>query len=130
MMGAAAFSVIGNGRDVDLAFADAVSTARVENGDYWPDGYSGTIAEKQSFKEFVFPGGWKNRATVDVAMILDELFQLLIDASGAPPAEALIDLVGPETADLMICTFNDKWGPAVALQVGESRWSFMGWASC
>jgi len=97
-MGACEFEVTVKGKTAQEAFAKVVEHAQYENGH---GGYSGTIAEKHSFK---------------------------LISSVATLAEAR-DLVGQLMAndDSRIC---DKWGPAGCVAVtGQETYIFFGWAS-
>lgn len=96
-MGAQEFQCTGQGNTAQEAFADAVQEAKYEHGH---GGYSGTIAEKSSFK--IVPCEQTQEAieaTIEKCMQDEDHF----------------------------C--NDKWGPAAAIQVSDSYFVFFGWAS-
>jgi len=95
-MGASDFMVRSNGSTAREAFQSAVEDAQYE---YGHGGYSGTIAEKRSFKEITVPK--------------DE-----------DPAGFANDLMDED--DDRVC---DKWGPAGCVKVGDGEYLFFGWAS-
>lgn len=97
-MGAMPFyGTVGEGKTVHDAFVNAVEQAAYWNGH---GGYTGTIAEKDSWIEF--PG----------VFTYDEAEEL---------AAKLIEDDDPR--------ISDKWGPAGALQLTDGAWWFFGWAS-
>jgi hypothetical protein len=95
-MGADPFIVGARGEDAKTAFNRAVENAAYE---YGHGGYTGTIAEKDSFIEIELPKG------------LDPVAE----------ADRLIDEDDERVAD--------KWGPAGCFSLGDSRYLFFGWAS-
>jgi hypothetical protein len=116
-MGAAPFECQGEGSTVSEAYNAAVEEAR-----YWHGhaGYSGTIAEKDGFTEF----------TVDLNKASEVVGDLYSAAMGDDLAhEKLGTTVGHEVARRMVSAYHDKWGPAVAIRIGESQWHFCGYAS-
>ena len=129
-MGAQTFRATGIGSTSADAFHDAVTAARAIYRDEYPDGYSGTIAEKQSFVEWPLPGGWRDRPRHEIEWMLDDLCDWLSTSTSARLDADLVDLVGPDDARQMLDAFTDKWGPALAFPTGEAEWTFMGWASC
>jgi hypothetical protein len=102
-MGANTFFTTASGKNAKRAFIAATKEAAY---DYGHRGYTGSIAEKESF-----------------VMISDEVF-LSVDAA-ADFADDLID-AGDERVD-------DKWGPAGCLKFksndGEICYLFFGWAA-
>lgn len=106
-MGAQQFITTGSGDDVKHAFENACSEAAYEHGH---GGYTGSIAEKDSFVE------------IDPQIMFPDL------ASAEARAEDLMDADDPR--------IRDKWGPAGALHYRnpntdspEKTWLFFGWAS-
>ena len=97
-MGAETFTHIATGGTVQ----DAFTNARYEAAwDYGHAGYTGTIAEKDSF--VVIP-----------------------DAPSNPKeAEAFAYKMIADDDDLI----SDKWGSAGAIALGNNTWLFFGWAS-
>jgi hypothetical protein len=102
-MGANTFFQTASGKTAKKAFNSACREAAY---DYGHAGYTGTIAEKESF-----------------VMISSKIFDSLADAEKL--ADKLID-EGDERID-------DKWGPAGCLNFkstdGEVKYLFFGWAS-
>jgi len=96
-MGAEEFYTSGTGKNVAEAFTEARERAYYEVGH---QGYSGTIAEKDGFKE------------VPCEMT----------------HEAVDEMVDKCLSD-MDHWCQDKWGPAAAIQVLSNKWVFFGLAS-
>jgi hypothetical protein len=97
-MGAQDFEQTAKGKTAQEAFENAVDVAIIENG---TRGYTGTLAEKASFKIEVTPVGTDPREYIETCMYFD--------------------------ADHW--SMNDKWGPACAVQTGPDEWTFFGTAS-
>jgi len=96
-MGATTFSQTGKGKTAKEAFFTAHAEARYAHGHA---GYSGTLAEKDSFVEITPPEGADPRAF----------------------ASDLLDNDDPRV--------SDKWGPAGCVKVAPDTYMFFGWASC
>jgi hypothetical protein len=95
-MGASTFICTAQGATPAKAFMAAVETAAHRYGN---DGYTGTIAEKDSFLIIPLPPG---KDPHDYAEELIEERSPLID---------------------------DKWGPAGCIDLGHEQFLFFGWAS-
>lgn len=96
-MGACTFGCsIKNQKNANEAFANAKREAQHESGH---GGYSGTIAEKSSFKMIPLPAG---KSAGDYAYELIEAGDKRID---------------------------NKWGPAGCFDLGNGEFYFFGWAS-
>jgi hypothetical protein len=108
-MGAEQFSTRAKGKTAVEAFAAAVSQAQYDHGH---SGYTGTIAEKKSFKMVTLPAG------IDAASFI----RAVLDDEPIPGWEAEITKAG-EIA-------FDKWGPAACVQVDKETFAFFGLASC
>ena len=96
-MGADVFMITATGVSARDAFIGAVREAQYECGH---GGYTGTIAEKSSYK----------------VISLKE---------GCEPYEYAEELI--DNCDRRI---DDKWGPAGCFDLGGGRYFFFGWASC
>ncbi len=97
-MAAETFITDASGDTAQAAFTAARKKAQYDHGHA---GYTGTIAEKDTFVLIPFPGG---------------------DAKTAHAfAEALL-----RSGDKRI---DSKWGPAGCLDLGEGKYVFFGWAS-
>lgn len=95
-MGAEIFVTESSGKTAREAFSDAVDSATKY---YGIQGYTGSIAEKDSFVMINVP---EDEAPHKYAMkLMDE---------------------GDERID-------DKWGPAGCIQIGKDSYLFFGWAS-
>lgn len=95
-MGATTFFCVGEGKSAKDAFQKEVYDARYQHGH---GGYTGTIAEKDSF----------------VIIPLAEGFEPLAYA------DKLIDDCDPR--------IDDKWGDAGCIPMGNNKYLFFGWAS-
>ena len=96
-MGADNFGCTGYGKTAREAFQNAREAAQHENG---YEGYTGTIAEKDSFKMICVPQGREHMEYID------ELFN---------------------NDDRRI---SDKWGPAGCIKIRDGEFCFFGYASC
>ena len=96
------FIQVQSGKNAGVAFNNAVEQAAYDHGHA---GYTGTIAEKESFVMIPLPKKGKKN---------------LVDRAEAF-ANKLI-----EKNDSRI---DDKWGPAGCIKVGRSKYLFFGWAS-
>ena len=96
-MGAQEFECTGKGTTAQEAFNNATDMARF---DYGNSGYTGSIAEKTSFKMITCPED--------------------NDAVNAKVDEVMND----ENHWI-----QNKWGPSGCIKVGESTYLFFGWAS-
>ena len=97
-MGATTFACTAFGEDAATAFRNAREDAQYEHGH---GGYSGTIAEKSSYKLVTLS---------EEIMSNRSLFDQKID-------------------ELIDTRFEDKWGPAGAVKLSEGKYYFFGWAS-
>lgn len=111
-MGATNFYVIESGKSAREAFIDARSEACYMEGH---GGYTGTIAEKSSFKlsrkpEGFNPQEWESLvADFDVEdKTQDYYYELKRDSK----------------------IYEDKWGPALCIPAGNNNYIFCGYASC
>ena len=95
-MGACEFFIKAKGKSAKEAFRNAVCEARHWHGH---GGYTGTIAEKESFVTIPLP-------------------------EGANPDEYADKLLGDDDDRI-----SDKWGPAGCLRVNDEEFLFFGWAS-
>ncbi len=113
-MGAEQFRVIGRGDTVQQAFFAAREQALY---DYGHSGYTGTIAEKAVFILYDVPSPYTYK---DVVQALEN----------GSDQQDLEEIFGKMAGDIFF-TYDDKWGPAVALATDEdNKWVFLGWASC
>lgn len=102
-MGAQAFVTVSRGETAQDAFVTAVQDAQYENGH---GGYTGTIAEKNTFKVIDPPKGF------DIDNPIRSAFDL-IEGYGSRPTEF----------------WDDKWSSAACVELGEGKYVFFGWAS-
>lgn len=99
-------------------------------------GYTGTLAEKDSYWEFKIPG-------VDGKTLiewLDQYVQAKYRYEDEPPAGTRPDglpitpplpWAGHEVAlEKAWQIYDDKWGPAVGIQLTDNIYHFCGYASC
>ncbi len=100
-MGATDFYTVAKGKTARDAFVSAREEAFHR---YGHDGYTGSIAEKDTFKMFVLPAGEEPGPAA--RRLLDEAYK-----SGKPG------------------TIDDKYGPAGCLDLGNGSWLFFGMAA-
>jgi len=124
-MGATTFHTTALGKDADEAFRRATDEALY---DYGHAGYTGTIAEKDGYHLFELPKGVTAQRVLDKiddahwAMIVEQnptVYSGRHDRPNARQRAALAYLrkhFGSDAARIMD-TYDDKWGPALCLQV-------------
>lgn len=95
-MSSESFTHTSRGDTAEKAFHSAVSEAAYDHGH---SGYTGTIAEKDSFVMIPLP-------------------------EGEDPYEYAEELIGD--GDVRI---DNKWGPAGCIDMGDNNYLFFGWAS-
>jgi hypothetical protein len=108
-MGAEQFAVKSQGATAEQAFRAAVANARAH---YGAGGYTGTIAEKRSFIEVVLPAGLTPGAFLDA-----------LERERKPAQMSDRDWTAA------FRTYDDKWGAAVCVALGNGHWLFAGLAS-
>ena len=101
-MGATDFGTTAKGKTAKDAFMKAVKEAQFENGHC---GYTGTIAEKSSFKMVYAPSAKTAKTRARYA-------NALIDSDSCPS------------------WLEDKWGPAGCIELRKNEYYFFGIASC
>ena len=121
-MGAAQFECHSEGETVSEAYSAAVEDALHWHGHA---GYTGTIAEKDGFTEFIV----RDDKADEVVGLLERAADNSWDGRSSAELEALGSIVGHDTARRMVEAYNDKWGPAVAIKVATKQWHFCGYAS-
>ena len=134
-MGADQFSSVGYGATANEAFRSAVESAQCEHGH---GGYTGTIAEKGSYRIIKLPEGVTADAWVDA--IMDATLYGGGDTEEKRRARAAAHLGqhdSDELYDRAIREGNqvlDKWGPAGAIRLDAGsypqKWMFFGIAPC
>ena len=104
-MGANTFYTEADGATAQEAFSKAVDDAAWENGH---GGYTGTIAEKDSFTMIEIPATYLPHALTPFSRA----------------CAYAVDLVneGDKRVD-------DKWGPAGCIEYAKGKYLFFGWAS-
>lgn len=120
-MGATDFMTTGEGKTAQDAFDSAVKSAEWEHGH---GGYTGTIAEKDSFKMARIPPG------IDAKELVDYMTGKISHGeyvSGGKFVKARPDL--SDAAEKVIDQFDDKWGPAGCIKIADGKWLFFGVAS-
>jgi len=123
-MGAEEFEATVSGDSVKDAFWAAVQQAQY---DYGHSGYTGTIAEKGEYVVFKAPAG------TDDAMIMQVIEAVSrfgwSGRQNSPEDEAARIAYAAFPLDEMAAVFDDKWGPAGAIQLADGSWHFFGMAS-
>lgn len=97
-MGATTFECYAKGKTAKDAFQNARKEARLDHGRL---GYTGTIAEKDTFEE---------------VNVIDEVRN--------NPA-----LLSAKIEELTDTNFDDKFGPAGCIKIKEGEYVFFGWAA-
>ena len=123
-MGAETFYTIEKGKNAKEAFNRAVEEAQWNHGH---GGYSGSIAEKREYTEFTRPKGMREKT---VRTLMHDLMDFHF---GDDKKKNRIAKKYPKfptyTLTNMAKTFDDKWGPAVCMEVKPNIYYFCGWAS-
>ena len=101
-MGATTFGTTAKGKTAQAAFVKAIKAAQYE---YGHRGYTGTIAEKSSFRMIYAPAAKTAKTRIRYA---DEL----LDGDSCPS------------------WLDDKWGHAGCIEIRKNEYYFFGWASC
>jgi hypothetical protein len=137
-MGASEYMNIGKGRTAQEAFDRLVTSAQWEHGH---GGYSGTIAEKQSFVEFARPKGMRRDKVITAVHALgghalpDAMRPSVNFGRSADYQQAIAEVYdgngGYPSLPIrqMFAVYDDKWGPALAIQLREGEYLFAGFAS-
>lgn len=119
-MGATTFSTISNGTTASKAFWEAVEQANYNHGH---SGYTGTIAEKNSFKMIPMPDRVPYKTD-------------LTDASGYKDNLRKAQEIAEDMFDRDDERISDKWGDAGCIEIcdshvalGKKSYLFFGWAS-
>ena len=106
--------------------ADAFKAAR-QDAQYWygHGGYSGTIAEKTAFFEAKVPPRVKARqfAEVLIEAVREHRESYWNQDRKAPLGNwyQLVKWVGEQQAIRLIDIYDDKWGPAIGIQLTDSE---------
>jgi hypothetical protein len=112
-MGGTTFSCVGRGTTAREAFDVAQKQARYDHGH---SGYTGTIAEKNSFSIVKVPSGFVHDP----------------EKEGWPSGTKVSR--EQQYAESLLASdthwINDKWGPAGCLMLKDGSFLFFGWASC
>jgi hypothetical protein len=121
-MGGEDFYAQGDGETAREAFDNTVQQAQYDHGHA---GYTGTIAEKGEFVVFEVP------KTADAATIMNAVgvASSLNVGVESVEQEAARELYAAFPLDRIAAVFDDKWGPAGAIQLPSGRWYFFGSAS-
>ena len=102
-MGADTFRATARAKSASEAFDMLYDQAKYDHGHA---GYTGTIAEKPGFRIFEPPEGMTPREFIHA-----------IESDKIAYDEKVMEL------------YDDKWAPAVCVQIEEDLWTFLGWAS-
>jgi len=124
-MGANVFYNIGKGKTAKEAFDTVVENALWNHGH---GGYTGTIAEKHGYTEFKRPKGMREAT---VRKLLDELpdYHPAVGIKELAKLAKKYPKIPTYTLTNMVKVFDDKWGPAVCMEIKPRTYVFSGWAS-
>ena len=137
-MGASEFFNVAEGKTADAAFKKLVDWARWE---YGHGGYTGTIAEKQSFVEFARPKGMRRDKVIEAVRALggyalpDALRPSVNFGRSGDYQPAIAEVSDGQGGypklpiQQMFEIYDDKWGPALAIQLRKGEYLFAGFAS-
>ena len=137
-MGASEFFNVAEGKTADAAFKKLVDWARWE---YGHGGYTGTIAEKQSFVEFARPKGMRRDKVIEAVRALggyalpDALRPSVNFGRSGDYQQAIAEVYDGQGGypklpiQQMFEIYADKWGPALAIQLRKGEYLFAGFAS-
>ena len=151
-MGATQFTTEATGTTAEEAFRVAVDDAFYWNGHA---GYTGTIAEKDGFELWDLPTlPAKTNTPVDPSDLTDRYANAIefyhdhvVLANGNDPASIhdatsqydntttsdallLVNALGADNMKALTNTYDEKWGPAVAVKLSDDTYGFFGYASC
>ena len=115
-MGATTFYTQAEGKNADNAFKKTKDDAYYQHGH---SGYTGTIAEKPSYVQFKVPDGMTPTQFINA---IENAANTVDSDEDEPKAD---NPVVRRAAKL----FNDKWGPAVCVEVKTGVFVFFGFAS-
>ena len=122
-MGAECYLNIGKGKTAQHAFDRLVEKAQWDHGHA---GYTGTIAEKTNFVEFIRPKGMRRDS---VRKMVEQLEGVMYDNYGLPDLEPLQALYPKFNVQKMYHIYQDKWGPALCISLSDTEYLFTGYAS-
>ena len=137
-MGASEFFNVAEGKTADAAFKKLVAQAQWEHGH---GGYSGTIAEKRSFVEFARPKGMRRDKVIEAVRALggyalpDALRPSVNFGRSGDYQQAIAEVYDGQGGypklpiQQMFEIYDDKWGPALAIQLRKGEYLFAGFAS-
>lgn len=113
-MGAEVFVNFSEGKTAQAAFDAAVERALY---DYGHAGYTGTIGEKHEF------------IMVDPPENVDQMNHADLEEWCYQQIDSAIQQSRDEGTNAKLPPWDDKWGPAACVKVGEEDYYFFGWAS-
>lgn len=133
-MGAEMFTTQAAGNTAEEAFRNAIKDALHWHGH---GGYTGTIAEKDSFELWDLPALPANNSTEQETDLTDRYAHALeyhsnaqeIFANSKTDSQILAAALGADAIRKLIDTYEDKWGPAIAVKLPDNTYGFFGWAS-
>lgn len=115
-MGAEQFEIISIGKDPRAAFDEAIRRAAYDHGH---SGYTGTIAEKESYT--LIP--------LHTATELDKARAIEHDQSADTSTASLASVLAARLLAAIDHRVSSKWGPCGCIPLGDHQYLFFGWAS-
>jgi hypothetical protein len=136
-MGATSFYCTARGETASEAFAAAQESARYEHGH---DGYTGTVAEKSSFRLVDVPRAARevvqrirahdvgDDTWIDLAQT-ERRYLKAVGSLELRTKRAMAYAYAGVIAELGWYGYENKWGPAVCVQLYPGEYAFLGMAS-
>ena len=118
-MGATDYMNVGKGKSAREVFDRLTEQAKWEHGH---GGYTGTIAEKDSYVEFKRPKGMRRATVIKAVRALGSIYYGTDDS---PAERQFPSLPIAQMAEV----YNDKWGPSLAIEISKGEYLFAGFAS-
>ena len=116
-MGATNYVTISKGQNAKDAFSSAYDKAQWDHGH---GGYTGTIAEKDSFVEFPRPKGVRMRTVIKIVHNMTWDDERIIKLEKKYPKFPVRQ---------MARVWDDKWGPSACMELQSKTYIFFGMAS-
>ena len=118
-MGASQYMNVGKGKTADIAFKNL-------GGGTAMGSYNGNIRCKPSCSEFTRPKGMRRATVIEAVRAVSRVW---FDDDGNPKTDAVQAKYPKLPIASMFEVYDDKWGPALAIELSKGEYLFAGWAS-